>query len=252
MTFAVLVVAYLIMAGVTYLDYPRHDPDPPLSELARDGLAVWRRNNCQACHQLYGFGGFLGPDLTNRVTAATRDEELEWILVRGSKQMPAFDLPADERRAVLAFLRSVDRTGQSQPTPLAASNPIPPVQHFARIVEAWEDRTGDTLAPPARAGLEIMTRNACGGCHQPFAVSPVRAPDLSGRAVNRSPDALRKVLDMGRGRMPPFPLSRTDVEHVSAFLQWLANDRRALVALDRELLGLDPFTWRDVPWFEYR
>ena len=38
---------------------------PPLDDLARAGRALWHDHNCQTCHQIYGFGGFLGPDVTN-------------------------------------------------------------------------------------------------------------------------------------------------------------------------------------------
>ena len=32
------------------------------------GRIVWQKNNCQSCHQLYGLGGYLGPDLTNEMS----------------------------------------------------------------------------------------------------------------------------------------------------------------------------------------
>jgi nitric oxide reductase subunit C len=250
--FAVMVLVYVLMAVVTYLDYPRRDPDPPLTDLERSGLAVWREYNCQACHQIYGFGGFLGPDLTNRVTDDTRDAELAWILTSGVNRMPAFDMTDEQKTAIFAFLRAVNRTGQSQPTPLQAVTPVDPVGHFRLVADTWEARTGGALSADARAGVELMSRLGCGACHQPFAVSPLRAPDLSGRAVDRSTAALEVLLDEGRGRMPAFGLGRDQVEQVGAFLDWLADHRAELVALDRELLGLEPFSWRTVPWFEYR
>ncbi|MCZ6597955.1 MAG: hypothetical protein O7B99_09975, partial [Planctomycetota bacterium] len=70
-TLTFLVVCFLGVSVVAYTDHPRVSAGPPLDELERAGLAVWRENNCQACHQVYGFGGFHGPDLTNRVSEDT-------------------------------------------------------------------------------------------------------------------------------------------------------------------------------------
>ena len=36
-----------------------------LSKKAINGENIWLKNNCNSCHQLYGLGGYLGPDLTN-------------------------------------------------------------------------------------------------------------------------------------------------------------------------------------------
>ncbi len=250
--FAVMVVVYVIVAAITYADYPRRNPDPTLTPTEREGLALWREHNCQACHQIFGFGGFLGPDLTNRVTDDTQDAELAWILTSGSGKMPAFNLPDEDKRAIFAFLRYVNRTGQSQPTPIVAPPPFPPTEHFRVLADAWEERTAERLTVDQRAGVDIMTRYGCGGCHVPFTVSPTRAPDLSGRAVNPSPDALQKILDNGRNRMPAFKLPRDDVERVSAYVSWLRDHRADLVAIDAALRGQEPFSWRKVPWFEYR
>ena len=79
-----------IFAVQTWLVYS--DPagkDATLSPLASAGQTVWRENNCQSCHQLFGFGGFLGPDLTNAIGALST-ERLDSVLTIGSGQMPAF------------------------------------------------------------------------------------------------------------------------------------------------------------------
>lgn len=36
------------------------------------GLRTWQEQNCQSCHQLYGLGGYMGPDLTNTFTVEGR------------------------------------------------------------------------------------------------------------------------------------------------------------------------------------
>ncbi len=247
-----LVAAYISVSVVAYTDFPRRATDPPLTDLELRGLAAWRAHNCQACHQIYGFGGFLGPDLTNRVTDATPDAEFGWILTVGSGPMPAFDLPPAEQETILAYLRAVNRTGRSQPEPLGAGQQVSPVEHYGRIAEEWARQSGRDLTARERRGSEVWHRNGCGGCHWSFTVGLSLAPDLSQRAVDRSANALRGVLDEGRGRMPPFRLPAGDIDDLSAFLEWISGHRSELVDINDRMMERQPFSWGAVPWFEYR
>ena len=94
---SLLIACFVAVSAVAYSDYPRRSELLPLDELERAGLSVWRRNNCQACHQVHGFGGFHGPDLTNRVTDETPDEEILQVVLRGKERMPAFELGEEEQ-----------------------------------------------------------------------------------------------------------------------------------------------------------
>ena len=38
----------------------------------RHGQQLYQESNCTACHQIYGLGGYMGPDLTNVVSMLTR------------------------------------------------------------------------------------------------------------------------------------------------------------------------------------
>ena len=246
-----LVPIYIGLSIVVYTDHPMQATDPPLSETERQGLAIWRDHNCQACHQIYGFGGFLGPDLTNRVTERTPDAEFRYILEDGSREMPAFDLPEAEQEAVLAFLRAVNRSGRSQPAPLGARREVNPVRHFQEIVASWQASTGAELTPPARRGLEVWNRFGCGACHAAFTLGTMRAPDLSRSAVDLSVPALRELLEQGRRNMPPFAVPPDQVGDLSAFLAWVSSNRPALVDLNDRLVGREEFSWGNIPWFEY-
>jgi nitric oxide reductase subunit C len=246
------VVAYIGLSVVAYTDFPRRVSDPPLTDLERRGLAVWRGNNCQACHQIYGFGGFLGPDLTNRVTEATPDAEFRAVLDDGARQMPAFRMPAADQEAVLAFLRAVNRTGQSQPTPLATIEGVSPIAHFERIADEWAREGGGVMDATARRGLEVWTARGCGACHVPFMDGQMRAPDLSRSSIDRSVPALRAVLDAGLRNMPPFELTDEEVQGLTAYLEWISSNRSELVRLNDSLLEHEDFSWSTVPWFEYR
>ena len=61
--YALAVMSFFALGLVVYRD----DPGDPaaftqLSPQGRDGYRLWREQNCHTCHQLYGFGGYLGPD----------------------------------------------------------------------------------------------------------------------------------------------------------------------------------------------
>lgn len=78
----------------------------------RTGMRVWRERNCQACHQLYGLGGFMGPDLTN--VADRRDSTSIKIMIQyGTQRMPPHQLSGPELTGLLAFLRRVNSTGSA-------------------------------------------------------------------------------------------------------------------------------------------
>jgi nitric oxide reductase subunit C len=83
-----------------------------LSEKALQGEKHWRENNCNACHQLYGLGGYLGPDLTNVYSFRKGDGQyLKSMFNSGVKAMPRFDFNETEKEELLQFLMEVDQTG---------------------------------------------------------------------------------------------------------------------------------------------
>ncbi len=246
-----LVVCYGLISVVSYTDYPRRSDEAPLDELERRGLAVWRSNNCQVCHQIYGYGGFLGPDLTNRVGDATSDDEIATLVTSGQGRMPAFDLAADDTEALVAYLRRMNRTGLSQPPPLAAGRTVPRLRHLSLLTAEWTARHGGELPPEVRRGAEVWSLSGCGTCHLAFEVGPSLAPDLAGRALDLSAAALAEVLDEGRGRMPSFPLPPAELEDLSALLRWVCSHRAELVELNKNMLQREEFSWLEIPWFEY-
>lgn len=81
-----------------------------LSEKAIQGENLWLKNNCNSCHQLYGLGGYLGPDLTN-VYARQNEDYLKAMLNSGIKVMPRFNFNTSEKEALVLFLNEVDQTG---------------------------------------------------------------------------------------------------------------------------------------------
>ncbi len=81
---------------------------PPAAAIA--GRTTWQRRNCAACHQIYGLGGFMGPDLTNEIRTRGRPH-VQNVLRNGWQNMPALNLSDDEIGGLVEFLDYVGRTG---------------------------------------------------------------------------------------------------------------------------------------------
>lgn len=83
-----------------------------LSSKAMQGQQLWQENNCWSCHQIYGLGGYLGPDLTNTFSNPNKGKEyIKAFLNSGIKSMPKFNFSEDEKEAIAIFLKYIDSTG---------------------------------------------------------------------------------------------------------------------------------------------
>lgn len=83
---------------------------------AMEGKKIWQQKNCTACHQIYGLGGFLGPDLTNIYSATGKGPAYIKAFVRGGTNvMPSFEMSEEELEYLIAFLKDVDASGKADP-----------------------------------------------------------------------------------------------------------------------------------------
>ncbi len=82
-----------------------------MTEEARHGQQLFQKYNCVACHQFYGLGGYMGPDLTN-VISNKGPAYSRAFLMSGTQRMPNFDLNESELDAMIAYLEFVDATGR--------------------------------------------------------------------------------------------------------------------------------------------
>jgi nitric oxide reductase subunit C len=87
-----------------------HENPVKLSDKAIHGQQLWQNNNCWSCHQVYGLGGYLGPDLTNIYSTKGKDY-IKAFLNLGIKSMPKFDFSEEEKAAIVAYLKEIDNTG---------------------------------------------------------------------------------------------------------------------------------------------
>ncbi len=245
--FRMSVAFFFLQTGFVYLNYPSDGVGPKLSPLAKSGLAIWRENNCQACHQIYGYGGFLGPDLTNLMDRRP-DEDWEYILTRGRKQMPAFDFDEEQREELIALLTEISTTGLGVPT----FTKVKPDVDAKTLVANFLDQTNATADPAVLRGEHQLRENACSQCHRPFAVGNQGAPDLTQTLSLRSPAYVRETLLESRGSMPSYDyLTPAQIDDMLACLAWMNQNRLQLGLFYSEGDNGDAFNWAAVPWFEY-
>ena len=81
---------------------------------ALKGKILWQQYNCNSCHQVYGLGGYLGPDLTN-VYSRKGGDYITAFLKSGTEIMPNFHLQKNEINYLLAYLKNIDQSGKSDP-----------------------------------------------------------------------------------------------------------------------------------------
>ena len=105
-----LCVAFVFYSGYVYTRGTDAAQTGPMSDQARYGQAVFQQYNCIACHQFYGLGGYMGPDLTN-VISNRGEAYARAFITAGSASMPNFRLSDDEIGGLLAYLSFVDQTG---------------------------------------------------------------------------------------------------------------------------------------------
>lgn len=107
-----LVSAFLIYSAHLYSTLSA--PVLPSSKPADEGKMVWQKYNCNACHQIYGLGGYLGPDLTN-VFSLRGEPVIRALVQHGSTVMPAFHCSNEEMDQLIAFFKQIDSSGKSDP-----------------------------------------------------------------------------------------------------------------------------------------
>lgn len=86
---------------------------PAAGAEVRHGMEVWQQHNCASCHQLYGLGGYMGPDLTN-VHRDKGEARIRTFVRYGTGRMPAHATDDKELDALVAFLAWVDESGRSR------------------------------------------------------------------------------------------------------------------------------------------
>ena len=113
--FFLLCLAFLIYSTTIYFELSDSASNKTANKEAGEGKLVWQKYNCQSCHQMYGLGGYLGPDLTNVSSRLENEVVLEAIIRSGNERMPSYSIDKVEMQALLSFFREMDRTGSADP-----------------------------------------------------------------------------------------------------------------------------------------
>lgn len=78
---------------------------------AIEGKLLFQKHNCIACHQIYGLGGYRGPDLTTSISNPAKGESYcRSILIGGTATMPQYKLSEAEVNNLIAYLKYIDQT----------------------------------------------------------------------------------------------------------------------------------------------
>lgn len=112
--FFTLFVSYAAFSAWVYTRGTEQHNLAPMSAEALAGKEIWQAKNCIACHQVYGLGGYLGPDLTNIVSDPSKGESYAAAFIKnGGATMPNFHLTDKETGAVIAYLRYVSASARN-------------------------------------------------------------------------------------------------------------------------------------------
>ncbi|MEO6133510.1 MAG: cytochrome c, partial [Ginsengibacter sp.] len=108
----VLATAFITYSFILYSATPVKSTI--VSPETAQGKLLWQQYNCNSCHQVYGLGGYLGPDLTN-VYSRRGEGYITAFLKNGTNIMPNYDLKDHQIKELLAFLKNIDSSGKSDP-----------------------------------------------------------------------------------------------------------------------------------------
>lgn len=111
LTIAILILLFGVYNYVVY-NTDGYVAVEKLSPVAVKGQQLFQNNRCWSCHQLYGLGGYLGPDLTNVYSTENKGPlYIKAFLNSGVKSMPQFNFSEEEKVALVEYLKQVDETG---------------------------------------------------------------------------------------------------------------------------------------------
>jgi len=110
-----LLAAFAFYSGLVYKNCDVKMKAGIPSDQVMAGWKIWQQKNCQSCHQFYGLGGYLGPDLTNIISDQHKGPEYARVIIKfGTTRMPNFKLTETEINDLIAFLAWIDKSGKNK------------------------------------------------------------------------------------------------------------------------------------------
>jgi len=114
--FVVTLVALLFAGYTLWIDTGNVGLQKPhvATGASAEGKLLFQKYNCQACHQIYGLGGYMGQDLTNVYSTPGKGPiYIAAFLQSGTNRMPNFNLNEHDISSLTSYLATVDSTGNS-------------------------------------------------------------------------------------------------------------------------------------------
>lgn len=111
MFFFFFFAGYVLYSSVVYTKGTENNLQLSNAELTKidNGKKIFQQYNCVACHQLYGLGGYLGPELTTAYSDKKRGEQYMRIFLKaGGMRMPNFHFTDGEVNDIISYLKYVD------------------------------------------------------------------------------------------------------------------------------------------------
>jgi nitric oxide reductase subunit C len=108
---SILLITYAAYSGWVYSSGT--NSGIAMTSEAIKGKHLWQTNNCQNCHQIFGLGGYMGPELTT-VTADKNRGTLyaKAFILNGGNKMPNFHFNEAEATALIAWLTYVNTVAE--------------------------------------------------------------------------------------------------------------------------------------------
>ena len=111
---------YLLYSIIVYTRGTKNIVVPAAEEqvLINKGKQLFQQYNCIACHQIYGLGGYLGPELTTAYSDKSRGELFMKVFLKaGGQRMPNFHFSDEDINALVHYLKYVDATAVTYKNP---------------------------------------------------------------------------------------------------------------------------------------
>lgn len=215
------------------------------SAAAAAGSQLYQEHACFACHGPSGQGGrspAIAPliaNLSNARVAQLLENPSQKMRAGG---MPPFSGTAEQRNALIAWLRGLPIPQSSQPMQPSASAPptTPPEQQSVPYPEMGPQTSPQSLASPigsttgaistvsptataSSPGRAIFLSQGCAACHGLVAQGTQFAPSLIGITHKIPASQIPALLHnpnakMRAGGMPAFPLSETQMQQLVSYL----------------------------------
>lgn len=118
--FTILFSLYIIYSGIVFTKGTENYILLPPKEMikAGNGKLLFQQHNCISCHQLFGLGGYLGPELTAVFSDTTRGEVwMRAFLQAGGTRMPNFHFNKTEMEEIISYLKYVDAAATTYKAP---------------------------------------------------------------------------------------------------------------------------------------